>query len=526
MTTRLVATVMVRDVETVAPLLVDPPAGVDYLELRLDALGAATPDQARAVLALPRSAPVLVTCRAPAQGGLFEGEEDQRLAVLAAAGEAGADLLDIEDTALADFPESVPGERLASCHLSRFLPRLEALGRRVAGRGARFAKLAVPADSPRHLAELLDLQDRLGPEVAVVPTGRLAEAGRVMAAARGCPLTYGALSDEHRGHPDQPLATRLHDSFHIEVLGPTTRFFAVVGRPVSHSLSPAFHNAVFRGLAMPARMVALDVEGLGDVLPHAGTLGLDGLAVTHPLKHEAMTVARAALPGARNAGAANTLVRTPAGWQARNTDWKAACDLLPRLLKAWRAHQGPAAEWLADLLDAVWRGVPAPGSRRKPQREQAPKVLLLGAGGAARAVAVALFEAEVDLAIWSRRLSHARELAGDLSETLPALAVPDPSHVPADLVVNATPVGMAGVDPGELGAFSASNFRPGAVCLDLTYGGDDSPLRRAAAEAGAAVVGGEVFFALQARRQAEVFSGQTLSKELRAAAAQACGLAF
>ena len=58
----------------------------------------------------------------------------------------------------------------------------------------------------------------------------------------------------------------------------------------------------------------------------ADALKLDGLSITHPLKHEALELAASALPGARVTEAANTLLRTPAGWQARNTDWKAACD--------------------------------------------------------------------------------------------------------------------------------------------------------------------------------------------------------
>jgi shikimate 5-dehydrogenase/3-dehydroquinate dehydratase len=495
MSAELVATLLPRTPAEAAGPLRHPPAGADWLELRLDALERPEAGTVRELLALPRSIPVLAACRPCATPGGPLADDAARLALLAAAGEAGADMLDVEDGLLARLPASVPGERLASCHLARFVPRLAALARRVASHGASHAKLAVPADTPRHLAELLELQQELGGALSVVPTGRLAEAGRVMAAGRGARLCYGALDPARPGHKDQPACTRLHDVFHVEVVGPATRFFAIVARPATHSLSPAWHNTVFRAVGQDARLVVLEVERLGDVLEAADALRLDGFAVSHPFKRDALHAAASRMPGAAATGAANTLMRTPAGWQARNTDWRAASVLLPRLLKAWRReHAG-----------------------------EVPRVLLLGSGGAARALALALADEDIELAIWSRRQSNAQALADALRDLLPAIAVHEPGHAPGDLVINATPVGSPGAPLGEL-AFTPALFRPGAAAVDLAYGGEASPFRRAAEQAGAHLTRGEDFFCLQARRQSELFTGNALGEELRAAAARACGL--
>jgi 3-dehydroquinate dehydratase/shikimate dehydrogenase len=430
----------------------------------------------------------------------------------------------------------VPGERLASVHLSRFVPRLEALARRILGRGARWAKLAVPAESPKHLAALASLQEGLAGELSVATTGRLAEAGRVLLAGRGAPLTWGAADEGHRGHPDQPLARRLHEVLTIELVQESTRFLAVAGLPVAHSLSPLFHNTVLRGMARNARFVALDVDHLTDLLAVADELRLDGLAVTHPFKAEALEEAASALPGALAAGCANTLLRTPAGWQARNTDWRAASELLPRLLDGWRrararrsrsaddeegkTRPAPAARpWVDKAVTACWRRRSA-GARPKAGGP-VPRVLLLGAGGASRAVAVALREQDVELVVWARRLSAARGMAEELDG---AHAVPEPSRTPADLVVNATPVGMPGVEEGDFGIVDERMFRPGSVAVDLAYGAPTSPFREAARKAGAPLVGGEVFFALQARRQAELFAGGEVPNELLGEAARRAGL--
>jgi len=524
MSTRLIATLMPGKPEDVAEWLRAPPTGVDYAELRLDALAEPTPDAVKQLLALPRSVPIIATCRAPSQGGHGGLDDQTRLALLTLAGEAGADVLDVEDTLLAELPFSTPGDRLASCHLKRHMPRLSALAKRVVAHGTRFAKLAVPADSPKQLVALLALQEELGESIAVVPTGRLALAGRVMMASRGSPLTYGAADDQARGHPDQPTVAALHDDCHVQTVLPSTRFLAVVGSPVRHSMSPRYHNAVLRGVARNTRMVPLDVDDLASLMPSVDALRLDGMAVTFPLKRQALGQVHAVMPGARQTGAANTLLRTPAGWQARNTDWKAACDLLPRMIKAWRFASTEPAAWVDAVITATWKGTTSPGARGKGEGRGPPKILLLGAGGAARAIAVALFEQDVELAIWSRRLAHARSLAEELADDLPAVAVPDPSHATADIVINATPVGMAGVDPFELSAMGPVAFRPGAVLIDLTYGGGLSPVRDAATAANVPIVDGKVFFGLQARRQAEVFTDGAASAELRRNAAAACGL--
>jgi 3-dehydroquinate dehydratase/shikimate dehydrogenase len=485
---RLVVTVMPRTRELTAGALAHPPAGADYVELRLDALPEPSPRAVKALLDLPRSIPVIATCRPT--GPL---DDAARLALLSAAGEAGAELLDVEDTLLPQLPASVPGERLASGHVARFVPRLSALARRVAGHGTPLAKLAVPADTPRQLRDLLALQEEQPEHVAIVPTGRLAEAGRVLIAGRGAALCYGALDAADPGHADQPTAARLHGIFSVGTVGPATRFAAVVARPVAHSLSPAYHNSVFHDAGLDRRMLAMDVDSLQDLLACADALRLDGFAVSQPFKRDALALAASALPGAQSTGAANTLLRTPAGWQARNTDWKAACDLLPGLIKRWR----------------------------KSHHDAAPRALLLGSGGAARAMAVALLDTGVELHVWSRRLANARLLTEALADVLPSHPAADPDEAPADLVINATPVGSPGADPGELG-LSAAAFRAGALAVDLAYGAAPSPFRDAARAAGAHLTTGEDFFCLQARRQSEVFLGGPLPPGAHDRATERC----
>ena len=89
MSTRLVATVLVTDIATAADALKHPMDGVDYVELRFDALAEPSPEAVSEILALPRMVPVIATCRAVAHGGLFTDEEPERIALLAAAAGLG-----------------------------------------------------------------------------------------------------------------------------------------------------------------------------------------------------------------------------------------------------------------------------------------------------------------------------------------------------------------------------------------------------------------------------------------------------
>jgi shikimate dehydrogenase len=158
---------------------------------------------------------------------------------------------------------------------------------------------------------------------------------------------------------------------------------------------------------------------------------------------------------------------------------------------------------------------------KRAHKGSSPRALLLGSGGAARAIAVALLDSDVELRIWSRRLGNARALCETLADVLPATPAADPDDEPADLVVNATPVGSPGAEPRDL-ALSAAAFSPGAEAVDLAYGAPESPFRDAAREAGAQMTTGEDFFFLQARRQSELFVGGPLPQGAHEQAVARC----
>jgi len=253
----------------------------------------------------------------------------------------------------------------------------------------------------------------------------------------------------------------------------------VAGWPVAHSRSPAMHNAAFAAvgldnwlytrLPLPPALFSETVQ----VLPRSGYRGIN---VTIPHKEAALALADTASPAAAAIGAANTLVFAGAGIEADNTD-----------------AQG--------FLDAL--GEPLSGRR----------VLVLGAGGAARAVIWAAREAGAsDVFVWNRTTERARLLAADFGVT--AVDTPPAS----DVVVNTTAVGLTGsIEDLPLAAAADPE-----IVVDLVYGPAEPPVTAWANARGARVTDGLEVLVRQGALSFVRWTGQDPPLDLMRKAVRAC----
>jgi shikimate dehydrogenase len=227
------------------------------------------------------------------------------------------------------------------------------------------------------------------------------------------------------------------------LLNVATALAGVLGYPVAHSRSPAMHNAAFEALGLDWRYVKLPVppelfERTVRALPGSGYRGAN---VTIPHKLAALRVADSASAAASAIGAANTLTFGDGGIEADNTD---------------------AGGFLAALGES-------PAGRR---------ALVLGAGGAARAVVWALVDAGAsEVSVWNRTAERAQELA----DAFGARAVARPE--PADIAVNATSVGL------HDGTLPLERLEHPAVAVELVYG-SETPFATWARAGGSRVVDG------------------------------------
>lgn len=276
--------------------------------------------------------------------------------------------------------------------------------------------------------------------------------------------------------------------------GGTTRVAAVLGWPVEHSLSPAMHNAAIRALGLDWVYVALPVRPgeLASALAGARALGLGGLNLTVPHKVAAVPLLDALDPAAARLGAVNTVVLGPDGLRGANTD---------------------GAGWLRSLDEE--HGLDLAGA----------SVVMVGAGGAARAVAFAAVDAGARLRIANRDRSRAVALARELRAAVPgavvetrALSDPlwSPDEGPPHLVVQATTLGM-GAAPGTDAWSQAAHVWnstlppdpcPDTVFSDLVYVPRQTAFLTAGAHRGAALHEGVGMLVHQGAIALELWTGR------------------
>jgi len=252
-----------------------------------------------------------------------------------------------------------------------------------------------------------------------------------------------------------------------------TRVIGVIGDPVTHSLSPVLHNAAFEALGLDWVYVAFPVaRGRGaDAVAAVGALGLAGLNVTMPHKEDV-------------AGACDDLTADAAALRSVNTV----------VAGADRRTLGDSTDG-PGFLDALADEDIAVAGRN---------VVVAGAGGAARAVVLALGRAGAAVTVAARR-PDAAQAAAALAPGATAVPIGALDPAPFDVVVNATPLGMAGGDPLPV---DPDSLHAGQAVVDLVYHPADTPLLTAARAQGATAVNGLGMLLHQAARSFTLWTGE------------------
>jgi len=266
--------------------------------------------------------------------------------------------------------------------------------------------------------------------------------------------------------------------------GPLKRL-AVLGHPVAHSRSPVMQNAALAdlGLGETWHYEAVDVkpEDFPRFVRQMEAGGFVGANVTVPHKVAALALADEATPAAAAIGAANTLTFRSGQILADNTDAPGLLDSLPA----------------------------SPAGKR---------ALLLGAGGAARAVLWALVRAGTEVDVWNRTAARAETLTAELGGR--AVSAGDVDQVPYDLIVNSSAAGLDGSDSLASLPLGRDSFRPGQTVVDMVYGDRETTLLSAARAAGARTVDGLEILVRQGARALEGWVGRKPMLEVMRAAAR------
>ncbi|MGH9412387.1 MAG: shikimate dehydrogenase [Terriglobales bacterium] len=465
------------------------------IELRLDAIKQlkATPPQVREFLRSSPQTLVIATCRKQAYGGGFKGSSDAQLSILKAAADAGCAAVDLELQSAERLPAAaVQGLRqqtnlIVSYHDFSTTPALGPLWKRLQAIPADIYKLATTAKIWRHNFDMLQFVDRHSSDHPLVGfcMGEIGLISRVLSLRSGSIFTFGALDAERETAPGQPGLRDLQQRYRAEELNRATLIFGILGYPLEHSLSPRMHTAAYRRLGMNAIYLPLLARKPAHVLELAGEVPLQGISVTHPYKTSILDQLERVDPLGTAVGAVNTVVRSQGKFYGYNTD-------------------------VAGILEPLGREI----------RLRGAKVLVLGAGGAARAAVFGLRSQGAQVSICNRTAARAQALAKSAKAKVVSRA--ELKKQTWQAIVHATPVGQY---PNERESLLASEEINAPVVFDLVYNPKETELARRAQAAGAKVISGVEMLVIQGARQFELWTGkpapiETMRAEVLAALAE------
>jgi 3-dehydroquinate dehydratase/shikimate dehydrogenase len=465
----------------------------DIVELRIDCLD---PTEVVAALkeaaSLHNSAPVpfIVTFRPAEQGGRRPLTEAERIDFWLQQGQLGVpqnfpDFADVELELLEsdNIRQKVSSKRLICSHHDFVgVPGdLENIYSRMAATPAPILKIAVQADDAVDCIPILKLLDRAqrdGRELIAIAMGQAGLMTRILGPSRGSFLTYGSLDDVAATAPGQVTARELRGVYRIDSIDRATQIMGVMGRPVSHSISPHIHNAAFAQAYINAVFIPFevhDVDGFIRRMVRESSREIEwklrGLAVTAPHKSSVMKHLDSIERGAKEIGAVNTIVCQDGELHGYNTD---AAGFMNPLKSRFGSLEG--------LRCAV-----------------------IGAGGAARAVVWALRRERAIVTLFCREPAKAKEIRDQFEVSCRPLA--GAAYSGFDIVVNATPLGTRGELETET-PLTAEQLRGVRLAYDLVYNPLETRFLREAREAGCETIGGLEMLIGQAAEQFRLWTGR------------------
>jgi 3-dehydroquinate dehydratase/shikimate dehydrogenase len=452
-----------------------------FLEFRLDSVAepAAMLPSLREFLNGRGDVTAVATCRRKAFGGDFDGTAQEQVSILEEAARAGCRLVDIE----VETAEELGGAAIAmlrdagatvilSWHDFKATPDLEPVLARMRPFSPDIYKIVPTAQTLRDALRVIDLLQRHGEagDLVAMSMGFKGTLTRVLGPRFGSLFTFAAAEGHAGTAPGQVSLSVLRDLYRVESISSGTPIYAVAGEPITGSMSPRMQNTAFASASMDAVYLPLETSDATELQEVIERLDIRGLSITMPLKEAVMPMLTFRDRSVEQAGACNTLLRH---------------------------RDGSIAGFNTDIA-----GIVEPLARRI--RLEEARVLVLGAGGAARAAVHGLTERSAKVFLLNRTVERAEMLAAEAgAQVQPRETLPETYF---DAIVNSTPYGMrnqtmgAPILPGEMNC---------TLFFDLVYNPVETPLIATARARGADIIPGVAMFVEQGVRQFELWTERT-----------------
>lgn len=445
----------------------------DALEFRLDLMEEIDLSHLSKLKAYSKL-PIIFTLRKKSHGGKFKGSEGEREARLLELLKLKPDYVDLEYDS--NFFDKIDPEIqvISSYHNFEMTPEnLEEILKKMMKRPAAIYKLATMAHSSLDALKML-LFVKKNKGVAGMCLGVPGEITRILAPIVGSSLTYTFLEKEVVS--GQVSISELINTYRYPKLNPATEIYGLIGDPVSKSIGHLCYNQIFRKVKKNGVYVKILLKPfeVSEFFRLTKELPFVGLSVTMPLKETVAPQLSGMSSHAKKIGAINTLVRRKGEWFGTNTDGKGALDALEK--------KGKVAQ---------------------------KTLLVIGAGGAAKAISTEASKRGARVIITNRTFEKAKALAAQIQgEAIPNNKVGQCSY---DIIVNTTAVGMVpkiGESP-----ISSEFIRENSLGFDVVMHSKKTPFLHAIQNKGGEIVYGHEMYAQQALGQLKAWSIQGLSDE-------------
>jgi 3-dehydroquinate dehydratase/shikimate dehydrogenase len=416
------------------------------------------------------------TCRRAENGGKFKGTLAAQLEVLTKAHAAGCLIVDLElQSAAKAKPDAIARLRgraglILSFHDFRATRNLDETLEKMLKIPADFYKIVGTATTlADNVAMMKFLQAQSGKYALVgLCMGEQGVISRVLGVRAGSVFTFGAVNEDLKTAPGQISARDLRNIYRIDQVDAATRIYGVAGDPVEHSLSPIIMNAALRRENVNAVYLPLHAKTMKDLMQCVSGIPLHGMSITMPYKQSILTHLDNTDAHTTKVGACNTVVRGQEGkLYGFNTDVAGVLRPLEQRITIDKA-----------------------------------KVLVLGAGGAARAAVFGLKERGAEVWVLNRTSAKGQKLARQAKAH--SIKRADLRKVAFDVIINATPVGMGNTRDCPL----KDQEIQARVVFDMVYDPVETHLLQVARAKGIAVIPGIEMFVQQAARQFEIWTGK------------------
>src|SRR5579859_621964 len=421
---------------------------------------------------------IVATCRRASNGGKFRGSIASEVDLLAKAANLGCQLVDIElETAArmkqADFNRlrRCGANLILSYHDFRGTKKLEETFAKMKQYPVDFFKLVSTANSLYDNVVMMKFLEKHSHEHSLIGLcmGEQGVISRLLCVRAGSQFTFAAVDPGEETAPGQLTARALRDTFRIDQVDAATRVYGVAGDPVAHSLSPAMLNTAFRRENVNGVYLPLHAKAISDLLACIRDIPIAGLSITMPYKEQILKHLDKTDTWTAKVGAGNTVVR---------------------------GQDGKLFGFNTDV-----NGVVRPLELRI--RLQGARILVLGAGGAARAAVFGLKERGAEVYILNRTPAAAQKLAKQARAKFINRTML--KKLEFEVIVNATPAGMEGNrDPLPL----TEQEMKARYFFEMVYNPAETRMIRMARTRGMHVISGSEMFVQQGARQFEIWTGK------------------